>query len=59
MVSGEEGLQRIAVGESLYVESQRRRMLIHTKGQAIRIYETMKNMEQKLSMYLQSQAIWR
>ncbi len=51
LLSGEDGLQKIAVGEILYVESQRHRMLIHTKTQVIDIRETMKNMEQKLSKF--------
>ncbi len=33
------------------MESQRHRMLIHTKSQVIDIRETMKNMEQKLSKF--------
>lgn len=51
LLPGEDGLQKIAVGEILYVESQRHRMLIHTKSQVIAIRETMKNMEQKLSKF--------
>lgn len=47
----EGGLQKVAVGEILYVESQRHHMLIHTKTQVIDIRETMKNMEQKLSEF--------
>ncbi len=51
LLQGEDGLFKIAVGEILYVESQRHHMLIHTRAQVIDIRETMKNMERKLSKF--------
>lgn len=51
LLSGEEGLQKVMVGDIYYLESQRHRMMIHTKSGVIQIRETMKNMEQKLQGY--------
>lgn len=51
LLPGEDGMQKIAVGDILYVESQKHYMLVHTKDQVIEIRETMKNMEKKLKEY--------
>lgn len=48
LLSDEEGLKKIPIGDIYYVESQKHRMLVHTKNGVIGIRETMKNMEQKL-----------
>lgn len=47
----ESGLQKISVGDIYYLESQKHRMMIHTKNGVIEIRETMKNMESKLQEF--------
>jgi len=51
LVSGEDGLQKILIGDIYYLETQKHRMIIHTKEGIIKIRETMKNMERKLQEF--------
>lgn len=48
LLMGEEGLQKVSVGDIYYLESQQHYMIVHTKTETIKIRETMKNMEKRL-----------
>lgn len=48
LLTGEDGLMKINVGDIYYLESQQHYVILHTKTGNIKIRETMKNMEKRL-----------
>lgn len=51
LIQGDEGLQRVRVAEICYLESQRHKMILHTKNGCLQTRETMKNMEEQLGKF--------
>ena len=51
LVLGEDGLQKVRIGDILYIESRKHDLFIHTAAGVIRIRESMRNMEARLEGY--------